>query len=183
MPVAFSICVVYSVFASAVLVVCTLLNRRRQAEPLGLARSLEYVPISESVLLGWARKCSNLVIFDLHAWDLHPRLSSKAREEFAACYLPISVEDLPGILRWLPPRTRVMFFCRCAAEHWDFRTESELLRLGIETVYFLDDQRPLPEEVNSGMDRFTNNSEQRNVHENHGSGSSCLHDGYIRFRS
>lgn len=72
MPVAFSICVVYSVFASAVLVVCTLLNRRRQAEPLGLARSLEYVPISESVLLGWARKCSNLVIFDLHAWDLPP---------------------------------------------------------------------------------------------------------------
>lgn len=178
MSFAFSICVVYSVFASAVLVGCTLLDRWHRPQTLGLSRSIECVAISECLLLEWTRKCSNIVIFDLHA---QPR--SRPRAEFADCYLPIAIEDLRGILRWLPPGTRVIFCCRCAAEHWSFRTESELLRLGIGIVYFLDDQRPLPEEVKYGMDGFTNNEKQRNAHENHGIGSSCLHDGYIRFRS
>ena len=55
-------------------------------------------------------------------------------------WLPISSVDLPGVLKWLPPATRVVFCCREATEQLDTSTKTVLLQLGIGTVYFLGDR-------------------------------------------
>jgi hypothetical protein len=74
------------------------------------------------------------VIFDIHA-----DRGVSGQSEFISYWLPISVVDLPGVLKWLPPASSVAFCCKDAAEQLDSRIKTILLQLGIRIVYFLDD--------------------------------------------
>jgi len=126
--------VFYAVFASVVLVWCTLratgVNSGHQVPPLMVRR----VAISDYILLEWSEEVPDLVILDIHldrgigGWD-----------ELAAHWLPIQRTDLPSLLKWLPPASMVVFCCRESAEQLDTRSEAALVQAGIGTIYFLDD--------------------------------------------
>jgi len=125
--------VLYAIGASTVLVWSTLLDKGRGLGPQVSRRRIEYVAIPDCAFLELAEQCPDLVIFDVHA-----DLGVSGWSEFISYWLPISVDDLPGVLKWLPPATRVAFCCKGAAEQLDTRTKTILLQLGIGTVYFLD---------------------------------------------
>jgi hypothetical protein len=127
---------VFSIWACGVLVWSTLVYEGRD---LGLRRGrggIESVAISDRSLFEWAARHTNLVIFDVHldrgigGWT-----------ELTPYWLPLSTMDLPSLLEWLPPASKVVFCCRDAALQLDARTKTTLFERGIETVYFLDESR------------------------------------------
>jgi hypothetical protein len=128
--------VFYSVCASAVLVWSTLLGERRvfrpQIPPGGI--EIEYVAIPDHLLFTWAERCPGLVIFDVHADHGVSRWY-----ESTSYYLPISPCELPGVLKWLPPASRVVLCCKDATDQFAPQAQTMLLQLGIGTVYFLND--------------------------------------------
>ncbi|MGA3092904.1 MAG: hypothetical protein ABSD75_30280 [Terriglobales bacterium] len=92
---------------------------------------IEYVAVPDSFFeLG--KQHPNLVIFDVHAG-----LGVSRWFELVPYWLPISAADLPGVLKWLPPETTVVFCCKNATEQLGGQTKTMLLQLGIGTVYFL----------------------------------------------
>jgi len=95
---------------------------------------IEYVAIPDPSFFDLAAQHSNLVVFEMHADH-----RAGACTEFISYWLPISSVDLPGVLKWLPPATRVVFCCKHATEQLDTLTKPILLQLGIKTVYFLSD--------------------------------------------
>ncbi|MGA7929202.1 MAG: hypothetical protein WCA20_24785 [Candidatus Sulfotelmatobacter sp.] len=94
----------------------------------------EYVAIPDHSFLELMEQHPNLVIFDVHA-----DRGASGWSELISYWLRISAVDLPRVLKWLPPASTVVFCCRHAAEQLDTRIKTILSRLGIETVYFLDD--------------------------------------------
>jgi len=124
----------YAICASAVLVWSTLLDEGRVLRPQPLRAGIEYVAIPQQSLLEVAEKYPNLVIFELHG----DRVAS-GWSEVISCWLPISTVDLPAILKWLPPTSRVVVCCKDATERLDTFTKTILLQLDIRTVYFLRD--------------------------------------------
>jgi len=133
--------VLYAICASAVLVWSTLLDKRRVLRSPASRCEIEYVAIPQQSLLELAEKFPNLVIFDLHGHRV-----ASGRSEVISCWLPISAVDLPSILKWLPPASRVVFCCRDATEQIDTQSEAILLQLETGSLYFLDDS--LPHEAN-----------------------------------
>jgi hypothetical protein len=126
--------VLYSVWASVVLVWSTLLDEGRLLNPQMSRDGFEYVAIPDQSFLELMQQHSNLVIFDVHA-----DRGASGWSELISYWLPISAVDLPRVLKWLPRASTVVFCCRHAAERLDTRIKTILLQLGIETVYFLDD--------------------------------------------
>jgi hypothetical protein len=126
--------VLYSIWASAVLVWSTLLDEARMLNHQMSRGGVEYVAIPDHSFLELMERHQHLMIFDLHA---DPRASGWS--ELISYWLALSVVDLPRVLKWLPPRSTVVFCCRHAAEQLDTRINTILLQLGIGTVYFLDD--------------------------------------------
>jgi hypothetical protein len=126
--------VLYSVWASAVLVWSTLLDEGRILSSQMSRDGFEYVAIPDQSFLELMQQHSNLVIFDVHA-----DRGASGWSELISYWLSISAVDLPRVLKWLPPGSAVVFCCRHAAEQLDTRIKTILLQLGIGTVYFLDD--------------------------------------------
>jgi hypothetical protein len=95
---------------------------------------LEHVAITDHSLFELAEQTS-LVIFDVHA-----DRGAGGWSELISYWLPISAADLPRVLKWLPPTSRVVFCCKNATEQLDAHTKTILLQFGIGTVYFLSDR-------------------------------------------
>jgi hypothetical protein len=126
--------VLYSIWASAVLVWSTLLDGGRMLSPQMSRGGFEYVAIPDHSFLELMDQHPNLVIFDVHA-----DRGACGWSELISYWLPISAADLPRVLKWLPPASRVVFCCKNATEQLDTRIKTILLQLGIGAVYFLDD--------------------------------------------
>ena len=131
--------VLYAIGASTVLVWSTLLEKGRVFGPQISQRGIEYVAIPGYTFFELAEQHPNLVIFDVHADG-----GASGGSEFVSHWLPISAVDLPGVLKWLPPASRVVFCCKDATEHLDTQTKTILLLLGIGIAYFLDDSSLVP---------------------------------------
>src|SRR5579862_3714272 len=121
--------VLYAIGASAVLVWSTLLEKGRVFGPQMPRRGIEYFAIPGYTFFEFAEQHPNLVIFDVHAEG-----SASGGSEFISYWLPISAVDLPGVLKWLPPASTVVFCCKDATEHLDNRTKTILSQLGIGIV-------------------------------------------------
>jgi hypothetical protein len=126
--------VLYSMWASAVLVWSTLLDEGRELRPQMSPGGVEYVSIPDHSFFELAAQHSNLVIFDVHAG-----CGTRGWSELISYWLTISAVDLPRVLKWLPPASRVVFCCKNATEQLDAHTKTILLQLGIGTIYFLGD--------------------------------------------
>jgi hypothetical protein len=126
--------VLYSIWASAVLVGSTLLDEERMLKPQISRNGFEYVAIPDHSFLELMEQHQNLMIFDLHA-----DRGASGWSELISYWLSLSAVDLPRVLKWLPPASTIVFCCRHAAEQLDTRIKTILLQLGIGTVYFLDD--------------------------------------------
>jgi hypothetical protein len=112
--------IVYGVFATTVLVFCTI--SRVGPQPL-------YIGISMDRLKGLLRKREDVVVVDLRGTG-HGTISDALR---------VPVEELNGFLRWVPPRsTLVLCGWNDAARCRDDIARS-LLRLGIDFVYVADE--------------------------------------------
>lgn len=112
--------IIYAVFATVVLVFCTISRVRPRAE---------YIPISTEALKDLARQGKDLVIVDLR----------KTAYETLSNSLRVPVEELKGFLQWVPEHSTLVL---CGLNEVDFcpdEIEMTLFRLGIEFVFVLDD--------------------------------------------
>jgi hypothetical protein len=127
--------VFYPICASVVLVWSTLLGDGRALRSRMSRGEIEYAAIPDHSFFELAAQHSNLVIFEMHADH-----GAGGCSDLISYWLPISSVDLPDVLRWLPPASRVVFCCKDATEQLNTRTKTVLLQLGVGTVYFLDDR-------------------------------------------
>jgi hypothetical protein len=133
---------------------------------------LEYVAIQGDSFFEPTEQHPSLVIFDVHA----------AREasgwgEFISCWLPISAVDLPSVLRWLPPASRVVFCCKNATAQLDTHTKTILWQLGIGTVYFLSGSAVLQGNRCCGPDPHDTGCQSRTAENNDDSTEASLMKG------
>jgi hypothetical protein len=126
--------ILYVICASAVLVSITLLREhpapRSAQAPNG---GIEYVVIPSFSFHEWAHCHPNLVIFDLVA-----DYERNAWHESIPDPLQVSLGDLPGLLKWLPPESTVVVSGGGVMERLDENSESALFRLGIDVIFLLD---------------------------------------------
>jgi hypothetical protein len=126
--------ILYAICASAVLVSITLLRERPAPQsaqaPNGL---IKYVVIPSSSFHEWAYCHPNLVIFDLVA-----HRERNTWHESIPDPLQVSLGDLAGLLKWLPPESTVAVSGGDAIERLDANSESTLFRLGIDVIFLLD---------------------------------------------
>jgi hypothetical protein len=118
--------VLYSIWAAAVLVWSTLLDEGRMLSPQMSRGGFEYVAIPDHSFLELMDQHPNLVIFDVHA-----DRGACGWSELISYWLPISAGDLPRVLKWLPPASRVVFCCKNTTEQLGTRIKTILLQLGI----------------------------------------------------
>ncbi len=111
---------------------------------------IEYVVIPHSFLGGWAQSYPNLVIFDLQA-----RAPGDESLENIAGWLPVSASELPGLLKWLPPESRVVFSAAGAIRRLDSEIEDVLLQSNIETVFFCEETATCPLPISFGKGTTT----------------------------
>ena len=103
-----------------------------------------YVVIPSFLLLEWANCNPNLVIFDLQAHG-----ERNAKLESISGSLRVCPGEIPGLLKWLPPKSTVVLSDGSVIERFDPQSESILLRLGIDVIYFLDRSIAFPLTVSS----------------------------------
>jgi len=126
--------ILYAICASAVLVFSTLPQARpAPRSPQAPNGRIEYVVIPSCSFHEWAHCHPNLVIFDLVAH--HER---NAWHESTPDPLQVSLGDLSGLLKWLPPESIVVVSGGDAMERLDANSESTLFRLGIDVIFLLD---------------------------------------------
>ena len=126
--------ILYAICASAVLVSITLLREHpapRSAQALN--GGIEYVVIPSFSFHEWAHCHPNLVIFDLVA-----NRERNAWHEGIPDPLQVSLGDLSGLLKWLPPESTVVVTGGDAMKRLDANSESTLFRLGIDVIFLLD---------------------------------------------
>jgi hypothetical protein len=143
--------IVYTACASAVLIWSTLPQYpHSNAPPQASKGRIEYVVIPHSFLGGWAQSYPNLVIFDLQA-----RAPGDESLENIAGWLPVSASELPGLLKWLPPESRVVFSAAGAIRRLDSEIEDVLLQSNIETVFFCEETATCPLPISFGKGTTT----------------------------
>jgi hypothetical protein len=161
--------VLYAIGASTVLVWSTLLDTGRMLAPQVSPRGIEYVAISDCIFFELAEQHPEFVIFDIHA-----DRGVSGWSEHISHWLPISIAELPCVLKWLPPESIVVLCCKNAAQQLDTRTKTMFLELGIGTVYFLDDSsafqtsrsaipRITTEDSNREADKITSREVERRL--------------------
>ena len=116
--------ILYSVFAGSLLIWCTLL----EPKPVKPKCALHYVVISGLLLNEWRRARSDLVVIDLrdHATNID------------AGALNVLPAQLDGLLRWIPPKTTLVFCGVREAELCRGAIKPTLLRVGIHEVYVVE---------------------------------------------
>ena len=131
-----TVLIVYAICASALVVWSTSRRnddlRHRCTHP-GQKSRINYVAIPDLLLHEWAKCYPDLVVFDLCT-----DIERNVRHEDTPGSLTVSKGDLPNLLKWLPPESRVIFSRGDGMERFDAQTESTLLQLGIEAIYFVD---------------------------------------------
>lgn len=127
--------VIYAIWASVVLIWATIAQdwSGPGVGPEAHDSDLEYIAIPKSLLPEWTRVCPNLVIFDLQS-----PCERTARNGSIPGSLPLSADQVDGLIRWLPPESKVVFCSHNGVERFDKRTELTFLGLGIEAIYFVD---------------------------------------------
>lgn len=113
--------ILYSIFASSVLIWCTLLEPQ-QVEAKQVVR---YVEISSRLFNDWRQARSDLVVIDLR---------DRARNIIGGA-LNVLPGQLDGLLRWIPPKTTLVFCGIREAEHCRDEIQATLLQVGIDVVY------------------------------------------------
>jgi hypothetical protein len=112
----------YTIFATVVVIWCSIPRTRP---------SVNYVTISRTMLNCLRQWNDDLVVVEVRG----------ARRCVIQDALNVSPDQLPLLLRWIPPRTTIVL---CGASEV-LRCRSEvamtLLRVGIEVVYVLEDDR------------------------------------------
>jgi hypothetical protein len=164
--------VLYSICACGVLVWSTLLDGGRVLGPRMPQDGLEYVAIQEDSFFEPTEQHPSLVIFDMHAAH-----EASGWGEFISYWLPISAVDLPSVLRWLPPASRVGFCCKNATAQLDTHTKTILLQLGIGTVYFLSGSAVLQGNRWCGPDPHGTGCQSRTTEKNDDSNEAPLMKG------
>ena len=111
---------VYVIFAIAVVIWCSIPRPRP---------SVNYVTISRTMLSCLRRQNDDLVVVEVRS----------ARRSVSQGALNVPADQLPLLLRWIPPRTTLVLcgasdVLRCRGE-----IALALLRVGIEVVYVLED--------------------------------------------
>lgn len=126
---------IYAICGSAVLIFSTLPQKRPapRSGPQASNGWIKYVVIPSSSFREWAHCHPNLVIFDLQA-----HRERNASHESIPEPLQVSLGDLSGLLKWLPPESTVVVSGGDAMERLDAKSESTLFRLGIDVIFFLD---------------------------------------------
>jgi hypothetical protein len=103
-----------------------------------LQTNIAYVPISNELLQKWKIERSNLIVISL----LPKPISRSRRTTYDP--LEVSVPQLPGLLRWIPPQSTVVFSHAVPLNRFEREVEEVLLRAAIDTVYLLDAREQLP---------------------------------------
>lgn len=116
--------ILYCIFAISVLIWCTLL----EPEPVRPNQAVHYVVISPALLNDWRRTRSDVVAIDL---------SNQARNIIAEA-LKIRPNQLSGLLRWIPPKTTLVFCGMREGELCCDQIEPTLVRAGINVVYVVN---------------------------------------------
>jgi len=106
--------------------------RHRCTHPASRSR-IDYVAIPSFSLREWIACSPNLVVFDLHS-----NSERNAGQENFPGMLTVSMNDLPNLLKWLPPESTVVLSCGDDIERFNAKIESTLLQLGIKAIYFLN---------------------------------------------
>jgi hypothetical protein len=112
--------IIYAVFATVVLVFCTISR---------VGPRVEYIGISIETLKDLARKRDDLVVVDLR----------KTEYETLSNSLRVPVEELKGFLQWLPEHSTLVL---CGLKEVAFcrdKIEMTLFRLGLLFVFVVDD--------------------------------------------
>jgi hypothetical protein len=102
-----------------------------------LQTNLAYVAISDDLLQKWEVDRQNLIVI-----SLVPEAIGQTHRD--PDWLEASIDELPHLLRWIPPESTVVF---CQAMHisqFDSEIEKILSRAAIDTVYLLDVGEGLP---------------------------------------
>lgn len=116
--------ILYSIFASSVLIWCTL-QQPNQVEPKQL---VHYVVISAPLFHDWRRAHSDLVAIDLRDQVNDPITGA----------LHVLPNQLGGLLRWIPPKTTLALCGIREAERCRYEIQPTLLQVGISMVYIVD---------------------------------------------
>ena len=112
--------IVYGVFATLVVVFCTIPR---------VGPRVEYIGISMATLKDLGRTREDLVVVNVGVSG-YPMVSEALR---------VPAEELTGFLRWVPRRTTLVLCGWNEAGICRDEIEMSLLRLGIESVYLADD--------------------------------------------
>ena len=109
--------------------------------------TLNYVVVPSFLLHEWVNCYPDLVISNLYD-DGRRNMQYDA---YGALAVPR--HDLLSLLRWLPPNSTVAVSYADSIEPFDAQIEEALLRLGIDTIYCLDDAATFPH-VLSGEEKL-----------------------------
>jgi hypothetical protein len=112
--------IVYGVFATVVLVFCTISR---------VGPSVQYVGISMTTLKDLRRTQENLIVVNLGV-SKYPTVCDALR---------VHAEELKGFLRWVPHRSTLVLCGWNETAICRDDIEMSLLRLGIQTVYLADE--------------------------------------------
>ncbi len=135
-----TILILYAVCASALLICSTSRRDANLHKSCGCAqRAINYVAIPGFVLHELAERHPDLVIFEMCTDG-----ERNARRMVNPGALTVAEDELPHLLKWLPPRSTVVFSYGGGIRRFDAHIEATLLLLGIEVIYVLDDGVSFP---------------------------------------
>jgi hypothetical protein len=132
-----TILILYAIGASALVIWSTLRSdggiRQRTCQPTPRS-TVCYIAIPNFLLHEWTKCYSDLVIF-----DLCPDSTRRTRRQNIPGSIRVVKDELPNLLKWLPPKSTVVFSGDDSIRPLGAQIESTLLQLGIEAIYLLDD--------------------------------------------
>jgi hypothetical protein len=128
--------IMYSVWACGALVWSTLLGSGCGLGFGARRERIEYLPVSEELLFEWMAEYQNLVIFDVH---VHREIGGRP-EVRPSCRIPVSIVDLPGLLRWLPPASRIVFLLSTGSDRTQSRGNDDSVATRYQDRLFLAQQ-------------------------------------------
>ena len=109
---------------------------RRTCSHAAVKSKINFVAVPSSLLNDWAKRNPDLLIFDLCTDS-----ERNVRQEDISGLLPVTKSDFPNLLKWLPPGSTVVFSCADVIERFNAQAEGAFLQLGIQTIYFVEQER------------------------------------------
>jgi hypothetical protein len=113
--------IAYGVLASVLLVWCS------------TQKNTQYVEISWSLFETWRNGFHNVIVFDLGG-----SRGLESETERNSDFLAVSVAELFSLLQWIPPKSKVVFYCKQREDLFDAWMEEQLFRANINPIYVLE---------------------------------------------